>query len=275
MFDFSKTLFVLGADDPEMSEIERLLLEAHAHCWHVVADGARCHPGNAYKAKLPALVSGYITNVVLIECDVAGLKATRLDHHREGDPGFGRGPAEFASASSLGQFLALIGEEPDKKQLLIMAADHCLAAAYSGQCPGVTPIDLRDYRARMMGQRYGLSDEEMCDRWDAATQVVQNAPMVDLGGTIRDLRGLVVDDLPEILCIRGEAGLYRRTDPRSGLDKLGILGAGAGTQPGTTPVEAFLTAGRESGSVLGVPVHTVYGDAVRGFCGATIEDQLQ
>jgi hypothetical protein len=54
--------------------------------------------------------------VVLVECDVPSLhKAAgeedaelvrRIDHHRNGDPGFGKGPVDFMMGSSLGQVIS-------------------------------------------------------------------------------------------------------------------------------------------------------------------------
>jgi hypothetical protein len=54
--------------------------------------------------------------VVLVECDVHSLReelseedaalVRRIDHHRHGDPGFGKGPVDFLSGSSLGQVIS-------------------------------------------------------------------------------------------------------------------------------------------------------------------------
>jgi hypothetical protein len=53
--------------------------------------------------------------VVLVECDVPSLNKAagedvalvrRIDHHRPGDPGFGKGPGESLIASSLGQVIS-------------------------------------------------------------------------------------------------------------------------------------------------------------------------
>jgi hypothetical protein len=104
-----------------------------------------------------------------------------IDHHNPGDPGYGRSPAEFLPASSIGQVIAILGddriainrhtlsaESPQDLYLvpagaladdsdpawclgtgfvptdivLTAAADHCLDAARRGECPGVDPDDL-------------------------------------------------------------------------------------------------------------------------------------
>src|SRR5690606_35947049 len=103
----------------------------------------------------------------------------RIDHHRPGDPGYGRSPEEFLPASSIGQVWASLlrlrndgwdsplysgtgsvywndrrwyGDTPygqvdvPEALLLVAAADHCLAAAYRGECPGVDPDKLMQWR---------------------------------------------------------------------------------------------------------------------------------
>src|SRR5690606_38859652 len=127
----------------------------------------------------------------------------RIDHHRPGDPGYGRPPAEFMAASSLGQVIAELARRQNlpavwrceehvlerapngcvkgnpygpywhvgitpadasrrlswgellydhslvlpRAFVLAAAADHCLAAAYRGECPGVDPDALLRWRA--------------------------------------------------------------------------------------------------------------------------------
>lgn len=115
-------LFILGASDPEMAAIERLVRSSGARIAHATQGPARVHPGNAYRADGAAAAwpgtdmgdLGAFARVVLVECDVPGLfpsddpRVVRVDHHRPGDPGYGRGPEEFLSASSLGQVLSLL-----------------------------------------------------------------------------------------------------------------------------------------------------------------------
>ena len=44
-------LWVLGAGDPEMAAIEKLLQDAGEKFTHATVAGVRVHPGNAYKAE--------------------------------------------------------------------------------------------------------------------------------------------------------------------------------------------------------------------------------
>jgi hypothetical protein len=142
----SSRLWVLGASDPEMALIERLLVEAGERIAHAVGpDGRRVHPGNAYRAAwfvhpdgrrfgltefadLVAPPDGLAASVVLVECGGPGpfphadgytvrdrpVAVERVDHHRPGDPGYGRHPEEFLPASSAGQVAALLGGQLPK-----------------------------------------------------------------------------------------------------------------------------------------------------------------
>jgi hypothetical protein len=229
------TLLILGAPDPEMEAIEALAREAGATVLHAARDGRRVHAGVAYEATdvvggVEALRAGP-PRVVLVECGATPGSAldqvldTReviiCDHHRPGDPGYGRPPAEFLPASSIGQVVAElaradalparwyrwplgsgiptrpchIGDPPaiastpaevrqragqmyppgprgcgtpypwrvevaaapqghrygcvvdvDAHIVMVAAADHCLAAAYRGECPGIDPDTLMRWR---------------------------------------------------------------------------------------------------------------------------------
>lgn len=114
-------IWILGAPDPEMEAIERLLVTAGEHVAHAgFLDGARgfrrCRPDEAYRATVHqhVTVCEYAHDIgettwYLVECsertpDVCPV--VRIDHHRPGDPGFGLPPSEFLRASSIGQVVA-------------------------------------------------------------------------------------------------------------------------------------------------------------------------
>jgi len=112
-------LYILGAPDPEMAAIESLLTSAGQRIAYALdPEGKRVHPGNAYAALMPIEVSRHLDDdgghaVVLVECCDAAARGTKLDprifradHHRPGDPGYDKQPAEFLSGSSLGQVIA-------------------------------------------------------------------------------------------------------------------------------------------------------------------------
>jgi len=148
--------WILGAPDPEMAAVETLLVECGQRVVYAARDGRRVRGGDAYRADGVIAPDGQAAaclddEVMLVECGgpvLDGLAAGRCDHHRPGDPGYGRPPEEYLPAASLGQVSARLGVDLDHEQRLVAAADHCLGAAYAGQCPGVDPDELGRYRAR-------------------------------------------------------------------------------------------------------------------------------
>ena len=99
-------IWILGAPDPEMGAIERLLRQCGEQIIYATDEsGRRVHPGNAYRCPVPEVPEG--ATVYAVECvDVLPEGWVRIDHHRPGDPGYGLPPEEFMSASSIGQVIA-------------------------------------------------------------------------------------------------------------------------------------------------------------------------
>lgn len=116
--------WILGASDPEMSAIEALLRGAGQRVVYAAKSRRRVAPATAYQADGVVEADGGPTElwgqeIVLVECDFGGIAdpddqrptlAAVCDHHRAGDPGYGRPPAEFLPASSLGQVIALLAK---------------------------------------------------------------------------------------------------------------------------------------------------------------------
>ncbi len=315
--------WILGAADPEMVVIEALLRYAGEKFVHATAGGRRVHPGNAYAADP---VAGGATHWVECapretgqgwhgECAVCGADvangdvcvcapAVVIDHHRPGDPGYGRPAAEFMAASSLGQVIGHlarleigIGEgmllpigEPLAPEvllpagsiidssgrgawvvttldgwwplapaaILVAAADHCLAAAYAGLCPGVDPERLAEWRAVSRAEFQHRALDAVL--WDvaAAGHALAAAPRIVLGGVlVADLVGSGdVHELPEAAA---RAGIAFLASPRPGPDgrvKV-VLQAAAGAA-----VAAFLAGEGPARDLL-----DRYGDPARGFAG--------
>lgn len=105
---------ILGAPDPEMAAIERLLTAAGVPvAYACTADGVRVHPGTAYQAAgttEPAPVTA-ATTVLAVECG-GDLRTSLLrhaaqwvdvDHHRPGDVGYGVPASDYLRGSSIGQ----------------------------------------------------------------------------------------------------------------------------------------------------------------------------
>lgn len=265
-------LFVLGADDPEMSAIEALLRRRGQPVTHAEsASGVRVHAGNAYQALAPLVGPSDVATLVFIECGVADgadwtppERIIRVDHHRPGDPGYGKSPDEYFEASSFGQICALLGLRANKQEhLFVAAADHCLAAAYAGKCPGVDPKSLRAWRVAQRAAFQKRSHAEIESDTRAAEAALEAAPQIEIGGVLlADLRGQHVAELPEAACIAG-VGYLADIEERNGRRKVVVGGCGEGTLPGVAPVREFLATWASAQGLTGA-----YGDPVRGFAGA-------
>jgi len=199
-------IWIMSSSDPEMETIEGLLREAGERIIYALGpDGARVRAADAYRvaALSEPIPAGSV--VYRVECDGPAIPpdAVVIDHHRPGDPGYGRPPEEFLPASSIGQVIAELARQENlpavwrcKGQglesapigcvkwnpygpywhvgitpadasrrlswgellfahslvlpndiVLTAAADHCLGAAYRGECPGVDPDALMRWRA--------------------------------------------------------------------------------------------------------------------------------
>jgi hypothetical protein len=237
-----RVVLILGAADPEMETIERLAREAGCAVGYATHRGARVRPETAYQA------DGVEGMDLAAACDAAGLilvvecgpaaacddwgwirtglvpgredevdcaaVVLRVDHHRPGDPGYGRPPAEYWQASSLGQVCAALDIEPADELRLVAAADHCLAAAYRGECPGVDPDELMAWRAASRARFQRRPVEAVLADVERAREALRAAPVIELapGVTARDLRGQAVPELPEAaaregICFVGEQRL--------------------------------------------------------------------
>lgn len=306
------TTWVLGAPDPEMAAIERLLRDRGRAVAYATTGGARVHPGSAYQADgtEPAVAPG--SDLVLVECALPGLVegARTIDHHRPGDPGYGLPPRAYLQASSLGQVLMrlygaeeiwLVGDRPTlcvpcercaeltrspydyvrvpTSLLIIAAADHCLAAAYRGECPGAAPSMVRSFRLRSRAQHQGRSVEALQADVEQASRLLRAAPRLTLGGApVADMRpgrgapcgehGPTCDgsqatcwgDVPELPEAAAYLGLPFLAIPRPGPGGRKLVLQAASPEA----VEAFLTQPER------FQIRQTYGDPARGFAGGII-----
>jgi hypothetical protein len=300
-----------------MSAIEGLLRECGEHVAYAVgSDGERVGAGTAYRAigfRVGSELSTRGDRLITVECaGDFGDVSLRVDHHRPGDVGFGRPPAEFLPASSLGQVisdLARLGVYPidgmsipaapgavpgtlyrhysrwyvtvgDSDQLLgervtAAACDHCLGAAWQGQCPGVSREQVRAYRARMAASRPvdPVSAEEYQRRFASTLAVLDGVARIDLApwseqtgvaecdwlpSRVLDTRALGhLDELPDVACFLGVAYLAAPTSRPGERAKIVVGGC-------TTPpiVRDFLERWAPSQGLV-----DCYGDPARGFAG--------
>jgi hypothetical protein len=257
--------FVLGAQDPEMREIERVVAGAGHPFVHAARGRRRVSPKTAYEADAVVRVGADAVPrpavlppkapAVFVECAVRGHEPVRrVDHHHPGDPGYAMAPEDYLGGSSIGQVLELLDREPTATQRLLAASDHCLTAAYQGACPGVDPHDLlflrASWRARMSGRT--LSDV-IAGITDAAARVRQH--LDSEFGEARFLDPTEIPlDLAEGAAYAGVPVRYRELLPEGILKEM---------FKGGTPqaVEAFMEEHRGAG-------RPVYGNPHRGYAGA-------
>jgi hypothetical protein len=317
-------LWMLGAADPEMEAIEALLLECGERVTYATADGHRVTGGTAYRADPVPGATHWV------ECESPGqAREVIIDHHRPGDPGYGRPPAEFLLASSIGQVIAALidagvsfprgvgrglameitvpGWRFDGEwmyegagariylrldRLFTAAADHCLGAAYRGECPGVDPDELMRWRVETRAAFQGRATAEVLADVERAREALRAAPLEvvlaecpDCGTTAlrsgadgscavsacqsggngwpgqiaiaqyRDLRGQHVAELPEAAAREGLCFLSDVTD-RDGRSKI-VCQSGSPEQ-----IRAFLDHWAPDHGLT-----DTYGDPARGFAG--------
>jgi len=186
-----KYQFLLGADDPEMREITKVLEEQRQDYAYAFCDGKRVHPGNAYKAT-PFSELQNETTLVLVECEPANLpkQYLRIDHHRPLDPGYAGTAERYWEASSLGQVFALLElSNSTQEQRVLAAMDHCPAQAILGQCPDVTPEEVLARKVAEITLALHISTDEVYARIQVMQERLRTAPEIEIGGQkLRDLR---------------------------------------------------------------------------------------
>lgn len=269
-----KCVFILGAQDPEMKLIEEILASLSLDVLKATRDGKRVYPGNAYKADAPNLDTDNAATPYAVECGWLGEPAgvVHLDHHRPGDPGYGKPAARYFSASSVGQVFDVVarrlirtGRPGDLDQLvrdhghvahLTAAADHCLGAACRGECRDVDAEELMGWCVRQRAAFLKRPAADILAELQHSRAVIRELA-VDGLADLRGLPGGTLPGAPEVACREGIAVLSQVTD-RERRQKVGLLGA--------TPeqVRSFL-----SGQLVPDLVDR-YRDPARGFAGGYI-----
>jgi hypothetical protein len=170
-----------------------------------------------------------------------------------------------------------------KEILLVAAADHCLAAAYRGDCPGVEPEALMQWRAasRAAFQRRDVADvlrgiDEAIAALIAAPRITIGRPLgcvdgycvytgtltpshpkCECGQVVVDLRDAYFDELPEAQARLGVSVLCRGIPDINGRAGVYLMGT-------PSACRAFLAAL----DILGCDPASGYGDPQRGIVGA-------
>ena len=108
--DIDKTLFILGAKDPEMDRIEHILRTLGLAFVYSKTAAARSRSYNAYYADyLPE--ERFYENKIFIECNTSYTLSGDIfyiDHHHKEDFGFHYDSKEFIKGSSIGQLLQML-----------------------------------------------------------------------------------------------------------------------------------------------------------------------
>lgn len=268
----NSVVFVLGAPDPEMGRVQEVLetiggsvssVVVEAKIEFATVNGVRCHAGNAYKAD-PVHTDKML---VWLECRATEFVTPfiSIDHHNDGDFGFGMNAENYWEGSSIGQLHRLLivnGAHPavlDKlfgaDRYLVAASDHCPAAAYKGQCPGVDAMELANYRAARNAAFLKMDIEEYIASLSVSMEKAVSLPEMELGGEVYYVASEPIEFLNEVSLRLGIAVEYvmggNARDPRT---KVGLLG-------GSPALTAAWMKAKE-----GVLVD-IYGAPARGYAG--------
>lgn len=256
-----KVVFALGAHDPEMRAIRRMLSKAGYRFAFANRFGRRCNSGNAYVADELTKQVKDDCSIVWIECRSPLFDSQRdiiVDHHNPGDPGHACPPSEFWEGSSIGQVANLIGRSSPELRI-VAASDHCLSAAMRGECKGIDPDDLMSWRIKArasMGEMQPWLLKRMITR---AVERIESLPRIDFCGV--QLVDGTFDTTPELrdaAAIAGVPILTARKGP-AGNVKVGLYGA----RPDV--INSWMKTMRDSDFV-----DHVYGSGAREYAGAIL-----
>lgn len=275
---FRPRIVIFGASDIEEQRARKVATKYGLILATATIGGEKVNPMTAYRADgyvLDLTESTEAMDCIIFECTplaAAGLTVVaRCDHHNPGDFGFGLSPVQYLEASSLGQLLKFLGVEATQEDKVIAAADHCLGAAYQGQCPGVTTEEVLKMRLPEIMKRENVSSEaDAMAGIEAAVKLLKNpVKTVTLGGVeVADIR-----DLGPVSFIV-EAGVmtatpYMAKGDKRFPDKVNL----SGTKEIVADFlgEAVMVEDRSTypnGWAAKNGLFQAYGDAGRGFAGA-------
>ena len=219
----------------------------------------------------------------------------KIDHHNHSDFGYGRPPEDYMAASSIGQVISVLAllsilpdwdighsdepgfpgewdnsEEPPeifsnnlwrnipKEFVFIAAADHCLGAAYQGQCPGVDADELMQWRVESRAKFQKRAPDLILADIAAARKALRSAPHLELvhNISVRDMRGVFVPELPEAAAREGECFVAQLE--QGDITKI-VCQSGSPEQ-----ISAFMQWAHDNN------IKNIYGDPMRGFAGGIL-----
>ena len=267
----NRFLVLLGAGDPEMNRIEEVARKIGCQVAYMeTLAGERVRGPEAYQVSKcnEVRVDSQYHTVIFVECRPGVVypfthkpECVFVDHHNEGDVGFGVSPERYMEGSSLGQFLALFGITPQPEDYLYAASDHCPAAAYRGRCPGVDPIALKVFRASNQAKFQGVSVEVLLEQYRVAAEGIKVAPRIVFNGVpVADIRDTPYKGAPEASLQMGVPILCMGLPDRDGTKKVNLLG-----DEDSAAARFFKEEWAEKQGYV-----RPYGDPARGFAGAYI-----
>lgn len=260
--------FVLGGSDSEMKHIEFAIVEAGHEVVKAEINGIRVTRGQAYRADYPSPKIGDVwvecQHVDYTKTEMYSLGITIVDHHYEGDPGYGKPPEEYWEASSIGQVYNILGLESDYEARMIAAGDHCLYAAYHSMCPGIDKEDFKSYRMSYFGSN--SRPKKFASEFGSAIMLAKSCETIKLGDlTVVDLTPMTETHyswLADISCLLNMKFVTIQPHPK----KEGVTKYFVGNLS-RKEIKYFV---KELIHELGDEVITVYGDPTRQFAGALV-----
>lgn len=262
--------FLLGAPDPEMDEIEKLLIQKGEAFQHAQYEGKRAEPWNAYIADTVEVPADTI--VVLIECEPVMFDGQDaliriIDHHRPGDPGYHLPSEFFWEASSIGQLHKLLDlGEPKREHLVLAAMDHCVAQARLGNCPGIEIDEVKTLGIHYIAQGKGLDVATVEQSVRSMYERLLASPLITIGTqNVFDITSssIGVGYSLDYLCLQeaivdlGIVALIATKNRQDGPDKIIICGAAT---PET--IRYFMESWAPANGLA-----DIYGVPVRGYAG--------
>lgn len=267
-----KTVFLLGADDPEMEAIEKVLMKKRFHVEHAQIQGKRVHPGNAYWADpVRDLSDGCM--LVCVECRPTlipkGVELKVIDHHRAGDPGYDLGPERFWEAASIGQIYNLLNIHPTEGAMILAAMDHCFSASLRDECPGVFGLDVLLVSVDEVSKRTKTGQGRVLQQIRNMSGLLGKAPVVRIGNqNVMDLRsrhlgeGYSLDLIAAQIAaaMRKHAALLRHRSVGGEKDKYSLTG-----HIQSVTVETFMSDWAPKEGLI-----HIYGVPSRGYAGGRL-----
>lgn len=182
--------FVLGGSDSEMKHIERLVLAGGFEVVRATKNGVRVGRSYAYEVDFPRPKVGDVwvecSHYLYTKQEMHSLGVDIIDHHYEGDPGFGQPPDKYWEASSVGQVYTKLGVTPTYDAKMIAAGDHCLYAAYHGMCPDLNRDEFIAYRMGFFKEK--RTDEQFEKLKNRVISLAKSCKVVTFGNlTLTDI----------------------------------------------------------------------------------------